>query len=168
MLHDIFVTNDPRQNGMEFPRFWKLLIACHCISPSCLRQWMFPPKKFTFNFILMQLPDRVRLHCSYLSWTVLILHVFLKFILCIRRSCAVDACYCRCKLYRITDVMFAKQRLFAPELYLILKAQVCRCLMPPGWAILRTYQHTTTPQNTIMRKSNLAGAHYIKNGFKQK
>jgi hypothetical protein len=145
-------------NSQDFESCW------FCINPCCLRQWLFPKGKLKVKFILMQLTDRARFHCSYLSWKILILHIFLKLILVVNVlwtlllqyccSCAMDtvtavllfmcyghcycspvhvlwtlllqSCsgavdtYCRCKLHRITGVMFVKQRLFSPELCLIL------------------------------------------------
>ena len=113
-------------------------------------------KKVKVNFLLMQLTDRLRLHCNYLSWTFLILHLFLKFILCICCSCAVDMCCCTCKLCRITDVMFAKQRLFSPELYLILDSgvQVFDAPLDEQFcAPTNTVQHPRTPlwENQVLQ-----------------
>ena len=72
----------------------------------------------------------MRHHCHYLSQTILILRIFLKFcfefvvpVLWVRVTAGVNC---------IADVMFANKRPFSPESYLILKTEVCGYLMPPG------------------------------------
>jgi hypothetical protein len=155
MLHEVFLDEWPMSKWNGFPTFWKLLIVCHFINPWCWRQWQFP-NKFEVNSILTQLTDRARLHCNtcpeHLYSYACFHNAFFAFHVHVLRTC-VTVDY---KLDCMTYVIFVNRRPFSPEFYSILKTQVCRCLTPIGWAVLRTYQHDATSHNTTMRTSNFA------------